>query len=198
MVGEPGSRSKETLLLMVAEDEAAFGEALAEELDGQALWMAAQAYGGLQPTYHRLLRDALDAADQHAQAFLRVVDRDGVPTGPILQYLASQRFGQWLPDGREALREGRLAYKWFPAEHPAEITSRFHELVRIAWRHLFACTHPHLADWTGRPIRRARIGRHAKAWVQADPTRLLGDPRMPWGLYQLLPRRTPRAAKHGG
>jgi hypothetical protein len=195
MVGEPGSRSKETLLFMVAEDEAAFGESLAEELAGRALWMSDQAYGGPEPTYHRLLRDALDAADHHIQAFLRVVDRDGVPTGPILQYLASWR---WVQDGREALREGRLAYKWFPDEEPDEIASRFDELVRIAWRHLFACTHPHVADWHGRPMRRARIGRHAKAWVQADPTRLLGDPRIAWGLYQLLPRRSPRAGKHGG
>jgi hypothetical protein len=43
------------------------------------------------------------------------------------------------------------------------------------------CTHPHLADWNGRPTRRARVGRHAKAWVQADPARLRGDPRTPWG-----------------
>jgi hypothetical protein len=195
MVGEPGSRSKETLLFMVAEDEAAFGERLAEELDGRALWMAVPAYGGPWPTDHRLLRDALDAAYQHTQAFLRVVDQEGVPTGPGVQYLASQ---QWVQDGREALREGRLAYKWVPAEHPDEITHRFDELVRIAWRHLFACTHPHVADWKGRPIRRHRIGRHAKAWLQADPARLLGDPRTPWGLYQLLPRRRPPAGKHGG
>jgi hypothetical protein len=194
MVGAPGSRSKETLLFMVAEDEAAFGERLAEELAGQALWMADRAYGGPLPTYHRLLRDALDAGDHHVQAFLRVVDRDGVPTGPILQYLTSR---MWVQDDRQALREGRLAYKWFPAEHPDEIASRFDQLVRIAWRHLFACTHPHLADWTGRPTRRVRIGRHAKAWLQADPGRLLGAPRMPWGLYQLLPRRSRRAAKYG-
>jgi hypothetical protein len=195
MVGEPGSRSKQILLFMVAGDEAAFGASLAEELDGQALWMAVPAYGGPWPTDHRLLRDALDAASHHAQAYLRVVDRDGAPTGPILQYLASW---VWVHDGREALREGRLAYKWFPDEHPDEIASRFDELVRIAWRHLVACTHPHLADWTGRPTRRVRIGRHAKAWLQADPARLLGDPRMPWGLYQLLPRRSPRAGRHGG
>jgi hypothetical protein len=194
MVGEPGSRSKETLLFMVAEDEAAFGVRLAEELAGQAEWEAVQAYGGPLPTYHRLLRDALDAAYHHTQAFLCVVDEGGVTTGPGIQYLASRR---WVHDGREALREGRLAYKWFPDEHPGEIASRFDQMVRIAWRHLFACTHPHLADWTGRPTRRVRIGQHAKAWLQADPTRLLGDPRMPWGLYQLLPRRSPRAVKQG-
>jgi hypothetical protein len=88
--------------------------------------------------------------NDRGQAFLRVVDRDGVPTGPILQYLSSLRYGRWVRDGREALREGRLAYKWFPAEHPDEIASRFDELIRVAWRHLFACTHPRLADWTGR------------------------------------------------
>jgi hypothetical protein len=195
MVGEPGSRSKQTLLFMVAEDEAAFGERLAEELAGRALWMAVPAYGGPWPTDHRLLRDALDAAYQHHQAYLRVVARDGVPTGPIMQYLASWR---WVQDGREALREGGLSYKWFPAEEPDEIAGRFEELVRIAWRHLFACTHPHVADWTGRPMRRVRIGRHAKEWLLADPARLLGDPRTPWGLYQLLPRRSPRAGRHGG
>jgi hypothetical protein len=191
MVGERGSRSKATLLFMVAEDEAAFGEILAEELDGRALWRSDPPYGGPQPTYHRLLRDALDAEDDHGQAFLRVIDQDGVPNGPILQYLSSVRYGRCVRDGREALREGRLAYKWFPAEEPDEIASRFDELIRVAWRHLFACTHPHLADMTGRPVRYARIGRHAKAWLQADTTRLLGDPRMPGGLYQLLPRRSP-------
>jgi hypothetical protein len=197
-MGEPGSRSKETLLFMVAEDEAAFGERLAEELAGRAMWMTDQNPGGPPLAYHRLLRDALDADDHHVQAFLVVVDRDGVTTGPGLQYLSSQRWGRWIHDGREALREGRLAYKWFPAEHSEEIASRFEEVVRIVWRHLFACTYPHLADWMGRPTRRVRIGRHAKAWVQADPNRLLGDPRMPWGLYQLVPRRRPRAARQGG
>jgi hypothetical protein len=151
MVGEPGSRSKETLLFMVAEDEAAFGVSLAEELAGQAQWAAVPAHGGPLPTFYRLLRDALDAADHHVQAFLRLVDQDGIPTGPGIQYLASRR---WVHDGREALREGRLADKWLPDEHPDEIASRFDQLVRIAWRHLFACTHPHLADWTGRPTRR--------------------------------------------
>ena len=93
------------LLFMVAADEAAFGETLAEELDGRALWRSDPPYGGPQPTYHRLLRDALDAEDDHGQAFLRVVDRDGVPTGPILQYLSSRRYGPTGPGGRCAMPE---------------------------------------------------------------------------------------------
>ena len=195
MVGEHGSRSKETLLFMVAEDEAAFGERLAEELAGRALWMTDQTSGRTPLAYHPLLRDALDADDQPAQAFLCVVGRDGASPSPGLQYLAGWR---WVHGGREVLREGRLAYKWFPAEHPDEIASRFDEVVRIAWRNLQACKHPHLVDWMGRPTWRVRIGRYAKAWVQADPNRLLGDPRMPWGLYHLLPRRSARAEQLGG
>jgi hypothetical protein len=197
MVGEPGSRSKQVQLFMVAEDEVAFGERLAEELAGRAQWEAVYEDRGVH-TLHWLLHDALDAGYQHSQAFLVLVDRPGEPTGPIVQYLASQPWGQWEGDDREVLRAGRLAYKWYPAEHPPEIASRFDELVRIAWRHLFARTHPHIADWQGRPMRSVRIGRHAKVWVQADPARLLGDPRRPWSLYQLLPRRSPRARKHCG
>jgi hypothetical protein len=99
---EPGSRSKQTILFMVSEDEDVFGTSLAAVLEGRALWMDSPGWGE-QAGAHRLLRDALDAGD-HVQAFLRVTDDAGVPTGPGVQYLAGR---VWRYDnGLEFLREG--------------------------------------------------------------------------------------------
>jgi hypothetical protein len=178
----PGSRSKQTILFMVPEDEDVFGTGLATALDGRALWMDSPGWGE-HARPHRLLRDALHAGDQ-VQAFLRVTDDDGVPTGPILQYLAS-RVWRYEND-LEFLREGRLAYRWFPGEEPDWLVERFNALIRLAWQHLVACTHPHVADMEDRRVRRARIGSHAKAWLEAEPNRWLGE-WAPYGMYKLLP-----------
>jgi hypothetical protein len=177
---EPGSRSKQTILFMVPGDEHVFGSSLAAALEGRALWMDSPGWGE-QAGAHRLLRDALDAG-HHVQAFLRVTDDDGVPTGPGLQYLAS-RVGR-DEHGVEFLRDGRLAYKWFPGEEPDWLVERFNALIRLAWQHLGACTHPQVADMEGRPVRRARIGSHAKAWLGAEPHRWLGQ-WAPYGIYTL-------------
>ena len=181
---QPGQRSKQTMLFMLPKDEEVFGVSLAEVLDGRALWMDSPGWGK-QPSFHRLLSEALDAG-QRAQAFLRVTDQDGVPTGPILQYLTSR---VWRYDnGAEFLRHGRLAYKWFPAQEPDWVVERFAALIALAWRHLLACTHPHVADLEDRQVRRARIGPHAKAWVAAAPNRWLGE-WAPYQVYKLVPGR---------
>jgi hypothetical protein len=179
---EPGSRSKQTILFMVPGDEDVFGTGLAAALEGRALWMDSPGWGE-QPGAHRLLRDALDAG-QHVQAFLRVTDDDGVPTGPGVQYLTSR---VWRYEtGVEFLRDGRLAFKWFPGQEPDWLVERFDALIRLAWQHLVACTHPHVTDVEGRPVRRARIGSHAKAWLGAEPNRWLGQ-WAPSGVYTLRP-----------
>jgi len=169
---------------MLPKDEEVFGVSLAEAVDGRALWMDSPGLGK-QPGYHRLLSVALEAG-QHVQAFLRVIDPEGVPTGPILQYLASR---MWRYDnGAEFLRQGRLAYKWFPAQEPDWVVERFTALISLAWRHLLACTHPHVADLEDRPVRHARIGTHAKAWVRAAPNHWLSE-WAPHQVFKLLPGR---------
>jgi hypothetical protein len=181
---EPGQRSKETMLFMLPPDEEAFGASLTQALAGRALWLDSPGWGR-QPGQHQLLGAALTAG-QGGQAFLRVTDPDSVPTGPGLQYLRGR---VWRYDnGAEFLRQGRLAYKWFPAQEPDWVAERFTALIGLAWRHLLACTHPHVADLEDRPVRRARIGPHAKAWVRADTNRWLGE-WAPYQVFKLLPGR---------
>jgi hypothetical protein len=168
-MAEPGRRSRHTLLFMVPTDEHDFGARLVEELGGQAVWTAVARYQ--QPeSHHQLLLAALDLAHGRSQADLRLADSAGHPFGPILRYLASHV--RWQ-DGRELLIAGELAYKWFPREQSPEIAQRFEALARTAWRQLCACTLPQVAYLDGTPIPNARIGRHAKRWLLADPARLL-------------------------
>jgi hypothetical protein len=159
---EPGSRSKETILFMVPGDEDVFGTSLAAALEGRALWMDSPGWGE-QAGAHRLLRDALDAG-HHVQAFLRVTDDAGVPTGPGVQYLASRVWR--YENGLVFLRDGRLAYKWFPGEDPDWLVERFNALIRLAWQQLVACT-----TRTWRMWRADRCGERGSA-----PT-----PRRGWG-----------------
>jgi hypothetical protein len=175
-MAEPGRRSKQTMVFMVPTDEYNFGARLVENLGRQAIWTAAPRYR--QPaSYHPQLLAALDIAHGR-QADLRLTDQAGNPSGPILRYI-----------GRELLVAGELAYKWFPHEEPPEVTQRFDALVQTAWRQLNACTLPHVAYLDGTPIPRARIGRHAKQWLVADPARLLADRGARWFVFGLRPGR---------
>jgi hypothetical protein len=173
------------MLFMVPTDEHDFGARLVQELGEHAIWTAVARYQ--QPeSHHQLLLAALDLAHGRSQAHLRLTDSDGNPVGPILQYLASRL--RWQ-DGRELLVAGELAYKWFPREEPPEVAQRFGALVRTAWRQLYVCTLPHVAYLDGTPIPNARIGRHAKRWMLADPARLLGDQGARWFVFGLRPGR---------
>lgn len=185
VMAEPGRRSKQTMLFMLPTDERDFGARLAEDLGRQAIWTAVPRHR--QPeSHHPLLLAALDVAYGRSQAYLRLTGPAGQPLGPILQYSSSHV--RWQ-DGREVLVAGCLAYKWFPREEPPEVAQRFEVLVRTAWRHLYACTLPHVAYLDGTPLPGARIGRHGKAWLLADPARLLGDTGARWFVYGLRPGR---------
>jgi hypothetical protein len=173
------------MLFMVPTDEQDFGARLVEELGGQAIWTAVPRYR--QPeSHHQLLVAALDLAYGRSMADLRLADSAGNPLGPILRYHASHV--RWQ-DSRELLIAGELAYKWFPREQSPEVAQRFDALVRTAWRKLYACTLPHVAYLDRTPIPNARIGRHAKRWLLADPARLLGDQGARWFVFGLRPDR---------
>jgi len=168
---------------MVQEDEHAFGACVAERLNGQAVWMATGRSGG-EASYHQSLCEALDASDPPGvQAFLRVVGASGVPTGPVVQYQASSHD---VRDGASVLRNGRLAYRWFPSRETDFIANQFNNLVQVAWQCMLACTHPHVGLMDGTPVRGARIGTHAKAWMLADPSRMLTNRGARYHVYKLL------------
>jgi hypothetical protein len=172
------------MLFMVAADEDVLDVSLVVALGEQAVWIDDPGYG--QPARsHRRLHDALQAGGR-VQAFLRLVD-DGTSVGPIVQYLAPR---VWSHDGWQQLRAGRLAFKWFPDQEPAWIAERFQALTRVAWQQLLGCTRPRVADMWDQPMRRARIGVHAMAWLAADPNRRLAD-RSGFAQYQLRPARSP-------
>jgi hypothetical protein len=180
---EPGSRSRQVELFMVLEDEDAFGACVAERLNGQAVWMATPR-PSREPSYHDSLRAALDASDPPGlQAFIRVVGVGGAPVGPVVQYQASRHDVQ---DGARVLRNGRLAYKWFPDRETQAVVNQFDNLAQVAWQCMIASTHPHVGLMDGTPIRGARIGSHAKAWVLADPSRMLADRGARYHVYRLL------------
>jgi hypothetical protein len=168
------------MLFMVAADEDVFDVGLAAVLGGQAVWIDSPGYGKPARS-HRRLRDAL-AAGGRVQAFLRLLD-DGVPTGPMIQYLAPE---VRVRDGWVQLRAGRLGFRWFPGQEPAWVAERFPALTRMVWRQLLGCTRPRVVDLWGRPVRRARIGVHAMAWLAGDPDRRLAD-LSNYALYQLRP-----------
>ena len=81
---EPGSRSKQTSIFMLPEDEAAFDEALAHAINGLAQWQTHDHRTRII-TLHDSLPDAM--RHDHTQAFLRLLGRDGGIVGPIIQYL---------------------------------------------------------------------------------------------------------------
>jgi hypothetical protein len=88
-----------------------------------------------------------------------------------------------LGDRRQGRRPDQLSAESVGAPQPPQ--RRHPDLVRgsLRTRHggaVVGCTHPHLADWSRPPTRGVRIGLHATARRQADPARLLGDPRLAW------------------
>jgi hypothetical protein len=80
------------------------------------------------------------------------------------------------PTSRQRNRSALLSH-----HNGATLTSVLGSLRTRHGGAVVGCTHPHLADWNRPPTRGVRIGRHATAWLQADPARLLGDPRPAWG-----------------
>src|SRR5262245_819257 len=181
----PGRRSKHATLLMVPTDEQDFGARPANDLGQRATWTAAPHRPQPESYHHPLLLAAVDVAGR-AQAHLRLTKPAGDPLGPILEYTSSQL--RWQ-DGREVLVAGRLACKWFPRGEPSEVAQRFQALLPTAWRQLYACTLPQVAFLDGTPMPSARIGRHAKRWLLAEPARLLGDRGARWFVFGLRPGR---------
>jgi hypothetical protein len=182
VVHEPGSRTRTTLTFMLPADIAQFSEQVAAECAGLGMWHPYDS-----PDLYPTLTQALEYG--RGQAFLRLVRPDREAWGPIIQFLTSSirivpLRRTILPDGRhipihidrETMQDGRLAYKWFPDEHPSEVQDAFPELARRAWKALKATTHPHLAKvLTGKPVNGPRIGPAAKQWIRDDPDRgLLG------------------------
>jgi len=118
------------------------------------------------------------------QAFLTWRDEDGAPSGPIIQYLASEfavsAFGRYTPpdDPHAVMRAGRLAFMWVPDDHSPTMQAQFTELARTAWQTLYATTSPHLVTTAGKPRRSARIGPAAKTWALEHPSQRLSE----WGI----------------
>lgn len=182
---EPGSRSKQTSLFMLPEDEAAFDTALAPAIRGLAQWQAHD-----HRTRTITLYGSLPEAMSHdgTQAFLRLLGRDGGTVGPIVQYLRTivrttdetmlantgGRF-RVMAEGPEEMEPGRLAFKWFPQEQADCVQRDFTDLARLAWKAMQAVTSPHVEMATGKLGRRYRIGLNAEAWVLSRSGLLLHD-----------------------
>ncbi|MFC4906925.1 hypothetical protein [Actinomadura gamaensis] len=159
---------------MIRADVEAFSAALAPAIARLALWND-QAH----TTASEHLTEVLAVDD--VQAFLRLRDGSSGQIGPIIQFLTTGHFPydgfEVLPDGRhvpvvmqETLDSGRLAYTWFPDEQTPEIRERFTALAELAFRHVRAVTHPHVARrLDGSHWRNCRIGSHAKQWLREDP-----------------------------
>ncbi len=183
-VFEPGSRSKQIVTFMLPADEAAFGETIAPALEGFARWETHERGNRIVP------HESLQAAMEHdgAQAYLRLLAKGGGSTGPIIQYFHTR---VWMTaDGigpltgkryrpkegeKEEMQPGRLAYKWFPETEFDCIQKDFPDLAALAWKALQKVTSPHIENMAGKPLRSYRIGPAAKAWLRADPERLLRD-----------------------
>ncbi|MCW2639332.1 MAG: hypothetical protein JWP76_1638 [Dactylosporangium sp.] len=193
-VFEPGSRSKQTMTFMLPADVAAFSEAVAPSIAGFAQWETHERDAGI------VLHDSLQVAMQHdgVQAFLRLLGLDGGTVGPIIQYLHTSIWttdndvlastgGRYRPaEGRpEEMTPGRLAFKWFPDDEAECVRSDFAVLTGLAWKALQVVTSPHLETTSGKPARRYRIGRAAKAWALSTSERLVHD-----GALHLKVRKT--------
>jgi hypothetical protein len=182
---EPGSRSKQTTTFMLPTDVDLFSDAVAPLVDGLARW---QTHDQHRRTIE--LHNSLAAAMRHdrVQAFLRLLDHDGLTVGPIIQYLHTS---VWTTDpevlaatgGRsrpvaprpEEMLPGRLAFKWFPGKQAECIQREIVELVSRAWKALNTVTSPHLTTAAGKPMRNHRIGPAAKGWLQQDQARVIRD-----------------------
>lgn len=187
-VNDAGRKSRSTETFLVSADVAAFGALLASGIEGLAVW-APQAGEGFGTGLVEQL--AVDGR----QAFLRLLDGQEGPKGPLIQYVDG-RIGrvdgrEILPDGshvpvvdRETLTPGRLAYAWFPVQEPIVVRERFPALAKLVWQCLHQVTHPHVALWNGKPQRSMRIGTHAKQWLREDSSRGIGGPS---GYYTVIP-----------
>ncbi|MFI0351404.1 hypothetical protein [Actinomadura sp. 9N407] len=166
-------------MFMVPADVQSFSAMLAPRIRGIAAWTD---YDG--GTAGDDLAQIL--AEEGVQAFLRLLDRSGRPEGPLMQFLNGRinRIDGWdnRADGRkipvvdrETLEIGRLAHTWLPADHSPEVQNRFSALATTAHRCIHQVTHPHVAHPDGSPWRAARIGTHAKRWLNQDPSRGIRD-----------------------
>ncbi|MDW5328329.1 hypothetical protein [Plantactinospora sp. KLBMP9567] len=202
---EPGSRSKQVSTFMLPADEAAFDDALAPAVADLGQWETHD-----QRARTIKLHDSLPAALHHdrTQAFLRLLNRDGGTTGPLIQYLHTSVVttdeavlaatgGRYRATAErpESMSPGRLAFKWFPEDEADCVQRDFVVLVDAAWKALQAVTSPHVETAEGRPLRRYRIGPAAKAWALDRPDPLLHDHAL--RLRIRLVRRVPDVVSAG-
>lgn len=186
---ETGSRTRQVATFMLPADVAAFSRAVAGPIAGFAAWQTHR------HTEKPVVHESLAAAMEHdgSQAFLRLLDPGGATAGPIIQYLQGTvaatdttalgspalRLYRPGPGQPEHIEPGRLAFKWFPENEPEWVRRDFALLAGAAWAALLKVTAPHVTRADGRPVRRFRIGPAAKAWVLADPGRVIRADALP-------------------
>ncbi len=115
--------------------------------------------------------EALDAGGG-TQAFLRLAGPDG-PLGPLIQYSSGRR----VQSEPNQLRSGEVAYIWEPGCTDLDLGVAFQSLADGMFRAARSVTKPHVTDHDGKPVRRLRIGVHAREWYLEHPwpNRVLRD-----------------------
>jgi hypothetical protein len=162
---------------MIRADEVAFGEELADALEGRATWTAL-APGLEVGVQHERLGEILPEWGGGARLRLK-------SGGPIVQYLQGRLCRpDWSlaarPEPGTLLVSAELAYRWFPDEQADEQREAFPKLTRTVMKTLHRHTLANHVELDGTPYRRSRIGKHAARLV-SDRELTLRDASWPTG-----------------